>query len=47
MQLVINTFGTSIHRRGELFQIKIGERKVELAARKTRIPSITTRIEAP
>ena len=42
MQLVINTFGASIHRKGELFQIKIDDRKVELAARKIQSILITT-----
>ncbi len=42
MQLVINTFGTSIHRKGELFQFKIGDKKVELAARKIQSILITT-----
>ena len=42
MQLVINTFGASIHRNGELFQFKIGDRKVEVAARKVSSILITT-----
>ncbi len=42
MQLVINTFGTSIHRKGELFLFRIDERKVELAARKIKSILITT-----
>ncbi|MCF7790689.1 MAG: CRISPR-associated endonuclease Cas1 [Victivallales bacterium] len=42
MQLVINTFGTSIHRKKELFVFKIEDRKVELAARKIHSILITT-----
>lgn len=42
MQLVINTFGTSIHRKGELFQFKIGDKKIELSARKIQSILIST-----
>ena len=42
MQLVVNTFGASIHRHGELFQFKIGDRKIELAARKVSSILIST-----
>ncbi len=42
MQLTINTFGTTIHRKGELFNIKAGDKKVELAAKKIQSILITT-----
>ncbi len=44
MQLVINTFGASLTRNGELFRIKIKDRKVELAAKKVQSLLITTSV---
>ncbi len=44
MQLVINTFGASLTRNGELFRIKIKDRKVELAAKKIQSLLITTSV---
>lgn len=42
LQLVINTFGTSVRREGELFRILSGGRKVDVAARKVQSLLITT-----
>lgn len=42
MQLVINTFGASFHRKGELFRIKVGSRKVDIAAKKVQSVLIST-----
>jgi len=42
MQLVINTFGASITRKGELFHVKIKDRKAEIAAQKVQSILITT-----
>lgn len=33
MQLVINTFGASLRRKEELFEVRVGDRKVPVAAR--------------
>ena len=42
MQLIINTFGASLKRKGELFQVNIKDRKVEIAAKKVQSILITT-----
>ncbi|MBB1126689.1 CRISPR-associated endonuclease Cas1 [Thiospirillum jenense] len=42
MNLVLTTFGSYLHRQGELFLIKIKEDKKEVAARKVRSILITT-----
>jgi CRISPR-associated protein Cas1 len=42
MQLVINSYGASLHRLGELFQIKVDGRDVKVAAQKVRSLLITT-----
>ena len=42
MQLVINTFGASLRREGELFRISVKDRAVRVAARKVRTILITT-----
>ncbi len=42
LQLVINTFGTSVRREGELFRILSGGRKVDVSARKVQSLLITT-----
>ena len=44
MQLVINSFGTSLRRNGNLFQIRINGKKVEVAAKKVQSILITTGI---
>jgi len=42
MQLVINSYGTSLRRNGELFIIMVKDRKVEVAAKKIQSILITT-----
>ena len=42
MQLVINTFGASIHKSGDLFEIRVRDRKVPVSALKVRSILITT-----
>jgi hypothetical protein len=42
MQLIINTFGASLQRRGELFRVAVGDRNVEIAARKVQSILLTT-----
>ncbi len=42
MQIVINTFGASLHKTGELFEIRIGDRKVRVSAHKTQSILICT-----
>ena len=42
MDLVLTTFGTYLHRQGELFLVRIKEHKQEVAARKVRSILITT-----
>ncbi len=44
MQLVINSFGASLNRNGELFKIVVADRKVEVAARKIQSILITTSV---
>ncbi|MDE2887959.1 MAG: CRISPR-associated endonuclease Cas1 [Gemmatimonadota bacterium] len=42
MQLVINTFGAYLSRRGELFQVKVDGQSTEISARKVRSILIST-----
>ena len=42
MNLMINTFGAYVHRRGEMFAVKIEGKTQEIAARKVRSILITT-----
>jgi CRISPR-associated protein Cas1 len=42
LQLVVNTFGTSVRRRGERFQIATAEKSVEFSAHKISSLLITT-----
>ena len=42
MNLVLTTFGTYLHRNGEMFVIKIKEEKREVSSRKVRSILITT-----
>lgn len=42
MQLVINTFGTSLRRKGERFVVKSGERRVAFSAKKVQSIVVTT-----
>ncbi len=42
MQLILNTFGSSLRRKGELFLICAGGRKVEVSARKIDSILVTT-----
>lgn len=42
MQLVINTFGASLRRNGELFEIHLKEKKIPVAAKKLSSILITT-----
>ncbi|GAB0150240.1 MULTISPECIES: CRISPR-associated endonuclease Cas1 [Marichromatium] len=42
MELILTTFGTYLHRRGELFVVRIKEQQQEVAARKVRSILITT-----
>lgn len=42
MDLVITTFGTYLHRQGEMFVMKIKEQKKEISSRKVRSIAITT-----
>jgi CRISPR-associated protein Cas1 len=42
MDLILTTFGTYLHRQGELFLIRVKEQKQEVAARKVRSILITT-----
>ena len=42
MQLVINTFGASVHKKGDLFEIRVRDRKVPISPLKVRSILITT-----
>jgi CRISPR-associated protein Cas1 len=42
MNLVLTTFGTYLHRRGEMFAVKVGSEVKEIASRKVRSILITT-----
>jgi len=42
MDLVLTTFGTYLHREGEMFIIKVKEQKQEVSSRKVRTIMITT-----
>ena len=42
MELILTTFGTYLHRQGELFVVKVKEQKQEISARKVRSILITT-----
>ncbi|MFO1429530.1 MAG: CRISPR-associated endonuclease Cas1 [Candidatus Competibacteraceae bacterium] len=42
MDLVLTTFGTYLHREGEMFVIKVKEQKQEVSSRKVRTIMITT-----
>jgi len=42
MNLVLTTFGTYLHRNGEMFVIKVKEEKKEISSRKVRSILITT-----
>lgn len=42
MQLVLNTFGAYLSRRGELFQVKVDGQSTEISARKVRSILIST-----
>lgn len=42
MQLILNTYGAFLHRRGELFQVKIDDDISEVSARKVRSILIST-----
>ena len=42
MQLIINTYGAYLRRRGELFQVKVDDAVSEVSARKVRSILITT-----
>lgn len=44
MQLVINTYGSYIRKRGECFEIKTDEQKKEISARKVQSILITTSV---
>ncbi len=44
MQLILNTYGLSIRRRGELFAVRAGEKTVEVAAAKVDSILVTTGI---
>ncbi len=42
MDLILTTFGTYLHRQGELFVVKVKEQKQEVSSRKVRSIIITT-----
>ena len=42
MQLVINTFGASLRKRGEQFLVKAGDRKLAMSAHKVQSILVTT-----
>jgi CRISPR-associated protein Cas1 len=42
MDLILTTFGTYLHRQGEMFVVKIKEQKQEVSSRKVRSIMITT-----
>ena len=42
MDLVITTFGTYLHRQGEMFVMKVKDQKKEISSRKVRSIAITT-----
>lgn len=42
MNLVLTTYGAYLHRRGEMFAVKVGEEKKEVSARKVRSIWIAT-----
>lgn len=42
MDLILTTFGTYLHRQGEMFLVKVHEQKQEVSARKVRSILITT-----
>ena len=42
MQLVLNTYGAYLSRRGELFQVKVKDQSTEISARKVRSIIIST-----
>jgi CRISPR-associated protein Cas1 len=42
MDLILTTFGTYLHRQGELFLVKVKEQKQEISSRKVRSIVITT-----
>ncbi len=42
MDLIITTFGTYLHRQGEMFVVKVKEQKQEVSSRKVRSIVITT-----
>jgi CRISPR-associated protein Cas1 len=42
MDLILTTFGTYLHRQGEMFLVKVKEQKQEVSARKVRSILITT-----
>jgi CRISPR-associated protein Cas1 len=42
MDLVLTTFGTYLHRQGEMFLVKVKEQKQEISSRKVRSILITT-----
>lgn len=42
MDLVLTTFGTYLHRQGELFVIKVGDENSQISSRKVRTILITT-----
>ena len=42
MQLILNTYGAYLRRRGELFQVKVDDEVSEISARKVRSILITT-----
>ena len=42
MQLVLNTYGAYLSRRGELFQVKVKDQSTEISARKVRSILIST-----
>lgn len=42
MELILTSFGTYLHRQGEMFLVKVGEETREVSARKIRSIQITT-----
>ena len=42
MQLVLNTYGSYLHKKGDLFHIKAGDKKFEVSAKKVESIMIAT-----
>ena len=42
MDLILTSYGTYLHRQGEMFVVKVKEQKQEVSSRKVRSIAITT-----